>query len=135
MLVQGTVTEVIGATAKVSVARASGCGRCGEAGGCGMTTGCETYTLENDLAAGLGEAVELELPEGGAWRAAALGYLLPLGGILLGALAGKMLAFPDLALFVACLLGGGLAIGAGVLAMRTGMVSVSRPRIVRVTRA
>lgn len=135
MLVQGTVTEVIGATAKVSVAKASGCGRCSEAGGCGMTAGCETYSLENALAVRPGEAVELELPEGGAWRAAMLGYLLPLCGILLGALTGKLLAFPDLALFVACLLGGGLAIGASVFVIRTGMVSVSRPRIVRVTRA
>ncbi|MBK9615892.1 MAG: SoxR reducing system RseC family protein [Uliginosibacterium sp.] len=135
MLIHGTVTEVCGDSAIVSVMRASGCGRCSEAGGCGVTAGCQTYTLANGVAAGPGEAVELEVPEGGAWRAAALGYLLPLCGILAGATVGKFLQFSDLALFVACLLGGGLALGASAFAMRTGLVAITRPRIVRVTRA
>jgi len=133
MLVEGTITQVQGDKAVVSVKRASGCGRCNEAGGCGNGSGsCEAYSLRNLASASVGDVVEIDLPEGCAVKAAVLAYLLPLLGMFVGAAIGKVLSLSDLGLFAVCLAGGALCAWVGNVATQRGWIKLAAPCIVRV---
>jgi len=134
MLVEGRVMRLQGEQAIVSVKRVGGCGRCHEVGGCGggEEASCEEYALRNQAAADVGSLVEIDLPDGGALKAATVAYLLPLACMLFGVAAGKVLEWPDLGLFAACLLGGGLGAWFAALATRRGWIQIVSPRITRV---
>lgn len=133
MRVEGTVMNVQNNRAVVSVKRSGGCGRCHEAGGCGGgESSCEQYSLNNPANAVPGQRVEIDLPEGGAFKAAFVAYMLPVIGMLLAVLAGKFLLWSDIALFGACLAGGALGLWVGKTALLRGWLVVAAPRIVRV---
>lgn len=130
MLVEGTITGVSGDRAVVSVVRAGACGRCSESGGCGSVASCQPYVLQNPTSAAVGEVVQVSLPDGGTLKAVVLAYLVPLFGILSGAVIGKLFGFSDLGLFFACFSGGAICMGAVGFSTKRGWVVVAAPRIV-----
>lgn len=114
--------------ARVRVQRSGGCGRCHEEGGCGNTADsrCDEFVVLSEFDVKLGDKVRIVVPEGAALRAALLAYGLPLAGLLIGAALGFLLAGTDLA----CVLGGGVGLGAGLLALRMGRHrGAARPRV------
>lgn len=133
MRVEGTVMDVRKDRAVVSVTRVGGCGRCNEPGGCGGgQASCEQYNLSNPAKASPGQRVEIELPEGGAFKAALLAYLLPVVGMFLAVALGQSLNWAEVPQFLACLAGGAFGLLLGRWAMRQGWIEVAAPRIVRI---
>ena len=69
-----------------------GCGRCHQPGGCGgyraLTAGRREFQVDNRLGAKVGDFVEVSVAEGTVVRLAGLIYLLPLAGVIGGAVLG-----------------------------------------------
>ncbi|MDR3322852.1 MAG: SoxR reducing system RseC family protein [Zoogloeaceae bacterium] len=92
----GKVVALEGEYALVQVA-AGGCGRCHEPGACGGQSlarifgRAAPFRVKNACGASPGDVVALRLPAGVLTRHATLGYGLPLAGLLLGALVGKIM--------------------------------------------
>lgn len=94
------VVSVVGPRARVTCLDRSSCSACGSAGRCALnwfaSSGC--VSLEIPAGAGLsenlqpGDTVVLSIGDGELLRAAARAYLLPLVGLLVGALAADGLA-------------------------------------------
>lgn len=91
--IRAVVRAVDGDEAIVEVVQ-GGCGRCHEKGGCGgqsltqmMCSGPRTYRVAN-AGAQVGDTVTVAVPQGTVTRSANLAYVLPLCGLILGALAG-----------------------------------------------
>lgn len=115
----GRVVAVEADGAWVATLSRSGCGRCAETGGCGRQSIFRLFgerqhhvfaRAAGGEAAGLapGDPVMIGVPEGLLLRAALLVYLLPLVGLLAGALAGQSLAGEGGSIFLGV---GGLALG------------------------
>ena len=109
--------------ALVQTERGSACGGCNARAGCGTSLLAQVFghkparlRVANPIAAEPGERVIVGLSERGLVRASVLLYVLPLLGLLLGALAGE-LAVQRLGL------GGGetLSILAGLLGLTAGL--------------
>lgn len=118
---EAIVLRVEGRDAVVRVARQNGCGRCSEAGGCGTSLmgqlfgqECSTYRAPNVVGAQPGDAVEVSVPDRGPLTAALLVYVLPLAGLLGGALLGQILAGGDGAIALGGLAGLVAGFGAGL---------------------
>lgn len=95
----GTVVELAGTHAWVELeSRAAACGRCEASSGCGAaesplgTEAPRRYLVLNRIAARAGDRVEVTVPDGMVWRAAAASYLLPLLLGLCGAATGQAYA-------------------------------------------
>ena len=90
-------------------AQCSSCGGCGGRCSVFVEDGAHTVELPDpDSGLSAGDAVELELPGPQLLRQAALGYGLPLLGLLVGAAAGSALG--DAATAVGAVLGTSLAV-------------------------
>lgn len=79
--------------------RPGGCGRCDEPGGCRATRladvfkfAGEEFCLPDSLGSKVGDGVAIAVPEGAPLRAAVLGYVLPLGSMLVSGGLGLLLA-------------------------------------------
>lgn len=76
----------------------SGCGRCDQPGGCGQNSIFRLFgqrqrqiLARSDLALKPGDAVVIGVPEGLLLRASLVVYLVPLLGLVFGAVAGQVL--------------------------------------------
>ena len=96
----GTIIEVSSGRAVVVCAGAAGCARCAAGNGCGnglmdRLLGDRLHTVEarvpQSLSVAAGDVVSLGLDDDSLVRGAATAYLLPLGGLLAGCLAGSAL--------------------------------------------
>lgn len=92
--VVAVIRSISGAEAEVEVLE-GGCGRCQEPGGCGGQSltqalcGRKRYRIGNALGAQVGQLVHLGIDEVQVRTAANRAYLLPLAGLLGGALLGS----------------------------------------------
>lgn len=111
---EAVVVRVEGDWAVVRLAQTlSSCGRCDQPGGCGKSAliggGERLVPVPNDVAAHVGDAVVLSVPDGAVLRAAAWAYLMPAVLAIAGAAGGTQLAgdgYAAVAGAVAGLLGG-----------------------------
>lgn len=95
--VEGLVTAVDGDTATVEVGVAeNGCGRCHEVGGCGGQNLSRAFchkkrhiVVANTLGVAVGNRVEIGLDDGVIGALATRVYVVPLLGILAGAMVGQ----------------------------------------------
>jgi sigma-E factor negative regulatory protein RseC len=109
----GVVERTMGGKALVRVERSSACESCESRGSCGMEGGKEIrIEVPNILGAKEGERIELSMPTGSLLKASAAVYLVPVGGLLVGAILGE--GFSSL-----LGLGPGASTGAGAL---TGLI-------------
>lgn len=90
----GTVAAIDGEEVCVRVEQ-KGCGRCHEEGGCGgnslgemLCKSPDTFRLRNPGGVQVGDHVMIAVPDGSLLKTVVRAYLLPLLGLLLGALAG-----------------------------------------------
>lgn len=83
----GTVVEVRGATALIRLRRSSACGGCASAGHCHAGRGENEQLLEarNEAGAAVGDVVRVAVPARAVISASMRTYLLPIGGLLIGA--------------------------------------------------
>jgi sigma-E factor negative regulatory protein RseC len=93
---EATVVALSGNDAIVRTESQGGCGRCHEPGGCGGQSLSQMfcakpreYALPNTVQAAVGDKVVLGVPEGVLNRTAMLAYVLPVVGVLLGAVLGR----------------------------------------------
>lgn len=111
-----------------------GCGRCDEPGGCGGSgkgdlacAASRRVRVGNEIGAAVGQRVCIETSPGSVSRAASLGYILPLAGVLVGALLGQWLGAGELAAIIGAV--GGGTVGWRV-ARRRPAGGIGTPRIV-----
>jgi len=85
---QGRVQRVEGGLAWVEIMRGSGCGRCSEAGGCGMSCSAKpaTYVLAAKQPVAVGDEVLVSAPEQASFFAALMSYGVAIATLLFGAL-------------------------------------------------
>ncbi|MBP6096652.1 MAG: SoxR reducing system RseC family protein [Methyloversatilis sp.] len=85
---QGRVQRVEGGLAWVEIMRSSGCGRCADAGGCGMSCSARpaTYVLPADRPVAVGDEVLVSAPEQASFFAALMSYGVAVATLLSGAL-------------------------------------------------
>lgn len=109
---EATVVALQGDEAVVRTEKQGGCGRCHEPGGCGGQSLSQMfcakpreYALLNTIAAEVGDKVVLGVPDGVLNRTALLAYVLPVVGVLLGAIGGRALAGSDSAAVVGAAVG------------------------------
>jgi sigma-E factor negative regulatory protein RseC len=115
--IPATVHGVDGDTALVETENGGGCGRCNEPGGCrsgliaGMfAPGPRTYRIANTIRAQAGQRVLVCLPDGAVLRSAIAGYLVPVLGVVLGAVLGHAAAGTDPATALGAVTGLGLGL-------------------------
>ena len=94
-----TVIETSGASAKISVALRGACEHCSGQGACSLTgppPGASTsvLTARNPIGAQAGDTVEYDLPPRGELKLSLLVWAVPLCGIVVGAVAGALIAGP-----------------------------------------
>jgi sigma-E factor negative regulatory protein RseC len=89
-IVQSTPME---GKARVIVARRSACNHCGALSGCCITAGPNRMEIEarNPVGAAPGDTVTLRISTNSLIKGAAILYLLPLGGLMVGAFIGGVL--------------------------------------------
>ncbi len=90
----GTVEQVLpGGWARVMVTRGSACSRCSQTSRCCITAGPDRMSVRarNQAGARAGDTVSLRVRSGALVQGAAVMYVLPLVGLLAGALAGTSL--------------------------------------------
>lgn len=86
---QGTVDRVCGPRAVVRIARSSACASCGSRESCGEAMGKDMIVeVANDLGAREGDRIELGIPSGSFLALSFFVYLLPVAGLIGGAIAG-----------------------------------------------
>ncbi len=95
---QGVVVALVAGGVVVETQRQTGCQSCAARGGCGINLMQKALNrkqhqvrVSTDLALRLGERVELVLPASALVQASLMMYVLPLLGLMMGALAGQML--------------------------------------------
>ena len=93
-LAKAEVIRIIGDRAVIRSVN-QGCGRCQEPGGCGgfqtQAAAGRAFEVENGVGASAGDLVEVAIDSGVVLKLAALTYLLPLGGVIGGAVLGNEL--------------------------------------------
>jgi sigma-E factor negative regulatory protein RseC len=111
---EGMVTAIEGEYAIVKVIRSSSCGHCPSAGSCHIESDREILVkAKNNAGAKVGQRVQLFLAPGSILAASFLLYVIPLFGLILGAVAGKIFlaqVFPSLSSEL-------LAAGSGLVTM------------------
>jgi sigma-E factor negative regulatory protein RseC len=130
----GLVLRVADGIALVRLERPHACGACGSAARCGTATlgslvpsRSLVLAVADRLGTKPGEWVVLGLDPSTLVGAAALAYLPPLAGLVLGAVGAEQLGWADGATLLAGLLG----LGAGIVAGRLCGSVRSRPRLLR----
>jgi sigma-E factor negative regulatory protein RseC len=113
----GTVVAFIAGGVIVETQRQTGCQSCASRGGCGINLMQKALNRKQhqvrvvtDLPLGLGDYVQLVLPASALVQASLLMYVLPLLGLMIGALAGQMLFLANSASILGGVLGFGLAL-------------------------
>jgi len=88
---KGIVQEVLGERVRVAVTRSSMCDHCAESGTCHASgsKGASEVQAINEAEAGVGDLVELALPESSLLFASAMVYLLPVVLLVTGAILGN----------------------------------------------
>ncbi len=124
----GFVVGTNGPHAEVSTSRTGACGACSERSACGVDGGpsrAEIVTADNPIGARPGDLVELHLATATAMRLTALVWILPLVGLVLGAVGGATLPGAlglhigrDLGQDGAVLIGAGLGLAAAFALLR-----------------
>lgn len=105
----GVVEKIKGKMALVRIERSSACESCDSKGSCGITGGRQVkIEVLNRLGAKEGERIELSMPRGSLLKASAAVYLVPVFGLLAGAIGGE-------GLFSLVGFGPGASTGAGAL--------------------
>jgi len=111
---EGMVTAIEGEYAMVKVIRTSSCAHCPSAGSCHIESDREILVkAKNNAGARVGQRVRLFVAPGSILAASFLLYVIPLFGLILGAVAGKLFlahVWPRLSSEL-------LAAGAGLVAM------------------
>ncbi len=113
------VTALDGAHAWVQTHAKSACGSCGVSSCGGAVLGSlagskvRRYRVRNDAGAAVGEEVSIAVPDGAVLRASLLGYLLPLGGLVTGAMVTAAAGWGDAL----------VAVGAVAGAVLTGLLA------------
>ncbi|MCL6582483.1 MAG: SoxR reducing system RseC family protein [bacterium] len=92
---EGIVTGLEGPYALVKVVRSAGCAHCPSAASCHLESD-QTMIIkaQNSVGAKVGQRVQLFVAPRSILAASFLLYLLPLAGLMVGALVGKMLFSP-----------------------------------------
>lgn len=95
----GTVLSTSGSTAQVSTSRKGLCEHCTEQGACSAQIGqsggrADIVTVKNAVGAQVGDTVEIELPGHTEMKLSFWVWLVPLAGLLLGAIAGAAALAP-----------------------------------------
>ncbi len=94
---KGIVIGLEGAYARVSTRKRGACEGCGQNGLC-FGTGADDpddLLVRNSISAQVGDTVTFGLPDGSMTRAGMIAYLLPLGGLIAGAMLGQSLSIAD----------------------------------------
>ena len=87
---EGTVIEIVPEGALVRIKKTDACHGCPSAGLCHMGSSGERQVLaRNPCGARKGERVEIEIKDGLLLKASFIIYMLPLFGLLIGALFGR----------------------------------------------
>jgi sigma-E factor negative regulatory protein RseC len=115
----GVVVSAQGSLADVSTSRGSACTGCSEASTCTLPDpeACvEIVTVRNAVGAEPGDTVELDLPQHGLLRLSLLVWVVPLLGMVAGAIVGTTLPtssglVADAAAFLGAVSGAALAFG------------------------
>lgn len=107
---QGKIEEINKETAVVRIRKRSACAHCESRGSCGISKRDMVIEVPNDLHAGVGDEVEVSVPDGTLLKLSALIYLLPVVALLIGAFFGAIIGetLQTNASVTAILLGGGL---------------------------
>ena len=106
---QGKIEEIRKQTALVRIQKRSACAHCESKGSCSISKRDMLIEVPNDLQAGVGDQVEVSVPEGTLLKLSALIYLLPVLLLLIGAFLGSLLgdALQMNSSLTAIILGGG----------------------------
>lgn len=106
---QGKIEEIRKQTALVRIQKRSACAHCESKGSCSISKRDMLIEVPNDLQAGVGDQVEVSVPEGTLLKLSALIYLLPVLLLLIGAFLGTLLgdALQMNSSLTAIILGGG----------------------------
>lgn len=88
---QGKIEEINKQTAVVRIRKRSACAHCESRGSCSISKRDMVIEVPNDLKAGVGDEVEVSVPEGTLLKLSALIYLLPVIALLVGAFFGAMI--------------------------------------------
>jgi sigma-E factor negative regulatory protein RseC len=92
---RGTVEKISAQKAVVRIERTSACASCESRSSCHVQNNREfVVEVNNDLGAGDGDVVEITMLSSSVIRASLAVYLLPVLGLILGALSGGALAGP-----------------------------------------
>jgi sigma-E factor negative regulatory protein RseC len=92
---EGIITKIEGPYALVKVVRSSACAHCPSVGSCHIESDRPMLVKAvNTVQAGTGQRVKLFLAPGSNLAASFLLYLVPLLGLLFGAIIGKLLIAP-----------------------------------------
>jgi sigma-E factor negative regulatory protein RseC len=102
---QAIVTAVFDSRAEVRVQRQAACGGCEQSGGCSTSVLAGLFgrhdrqvIVDNPLGAEPGDLVVLGIEEGALQTASLVAYLLPILGLIAGAVAGSLLGAEPLSL-------------------------------------
>lgn len=134
---QGVVVALFNGGVVVETQRQTGCQSCAARGGCGINLMQKALNrkqhqvrVSTELALRLGEPVQLVLPASALVQASLMMYVLPLLGLMMGALAGQMLFAANSASIVGGALGFILAL-LGLSRRQNGLFANGRyaPRI------
>jgi sigma-E factor negative regulatory protein RseC len=106
---QGKIEELNKNTAVVRIQKRSACDHCESKGSCSISNRDMLIEVPNDLQAGVGDHVEVSVPEGTLLKLSAIVYLLPVMALLAGAFLGSLLgnALKMNSSLTAIILGGG----------------------------
>jgi len=117
---QGVVVALVTGGVVVETQRQTGCQSCASRGGCGinlmqkaLNRKSHQVRVATELTLGLGDRVQLVLPASALVQASLLMYVLPLLGLMIGALAGQLLFATN----GASILGGALGFGLALLGL------------------
>ena len=107
-----TVVALAGAYVQVEIERGSACGACSARSGCGTSLLARLLSRRrpqlralNPIGAAPGDKIVIGMPEQGLVGASFAAYLVPLVGLLAGAVAGKRLGGSELAAILGATLG------------------------------
>ena len=88
---QGKIEKIKNQTAVVRIQKSSACNHCQSRGACSVSNRDMLIEVPNDLKAGVGDEVEVSVPEGTLLKLSALVYMLPIMALLAGAFLGTSL--------------------------------------------
>lgn len=117
---RGTVEKTSTQKAFVRIERTSACAACESRSSCHVQNNRDfVIEVSNELGAGAGDTVEISMPSGSVIKASLVVYLLPVLGLLLGALSGGALG-PALEMnsTTASLAGGGAGLMLSITALK-----------------